>query len=177
MAFAPTVFAANERIAHAFRRTAELLEHQRGDAHRIRAYRRGAQALRDFPENVEDFLKREGERGLTDLPDIGRGLSAAAVEILTTGRYRLLDRLEGEVSPEDLFARVPGIGEELAQRIHDELHIGTLEDGHEHQCTVVTETRGLDIGERVVRGRERACRTYYARRPRRPMRFAVPSFD
>jgi hypothetical protein len=50
-------------------------------------------------------------------------------------------------------------------------------DGHEHQCTVVTETRGLDTGERVVRGRERACRTLYARRPRRRMRFSVPTFD
>src|SRR5690606_4576333 len=75
-----------------------------------------------------DLLRREGERGLVARPAIGKGLAAAAVEILTTGRYGLLDRLEGEVSPEDLFARVPGIGEELAHRIHEALHIDTLEE-------------------------------------------------
>jgi hypothetical protein len=34
-------------------------------------------------------------------------------------------------------------------------------DGRENQCTVVTETRGLLAGHRVVRGRERECRAHY----------------
>ena len=34
-------------------------------------------------------------------------------------------------------------------------------DGHESQCTVVTETRGLLTGHRVVRGRERECRAHH----------------
>ena len=40
----------------------------------------------------------------------------------------MLERLEGQVSPEDLFASVPGVGEELAHRIHDQLGIETLEE-------------------------------------------------
>jgi hypothetical protein len=32
-------------------------------------------------------------------------------------------------------------------------------DGHEDQCTIVTETRGLLSGRRVVRGREQECRS------------------
>ena len=39
-----------------------------------------------------------------------------------------LERLEGQVSPEDLFTTIPGIGEELAHRIHDVLHVETLEE-------------------------------------------------
>jgi putative hydrolase len=39
---------------------------------------------------------------------------------------------------------------------YDEAH-------HENQHTVVTETRGSLINERVVRGREAECREYYAR--------------
>ncbi|MGI9174618.1 MAG: hypothetical protein ACR2GR_04810, partial [Rhodothermales bacterium] len=35
----------------------------------------------------------------------------------------------------------------------------------ERQCTVVTETRGPLKGRRVVRGRERECRSYYSGRP------------
>lgn len=34
-------------------------------------------------------------------------------------------------------------------------------DGTEHQYTVVTETKGPLAGERVVRGREAACRAFY----------------
>jgi hypothetical protein len=38
-----------------------------------------------------------------------------------------------------------------------------LDDGgSERQATVVTETRGLLAGRRVVRGRERECAAHYA---------------
>jgi hypothetical protein len=40
----------------------------------------------------------------------------------------LLERLRGHTAPEDLFLTVPGIGEVLAQRIHAELGVDTLED-------------------------------------------------
>ncbi|MFQ5569042.1 MAG: helix-hairpin-helix domain-containing protein [Rhodothermales bacterium] len=39
--------------------------------------------------------------------------------------------------------------------------------GREYQYTVVTETRGALRGERVVRGREAECRTYYRKRRKR----------
>jgi DNA polymerase (family 10) len=37
------------------------------------------------------------------------------------------------------------------------------QDGHENQCTVVTEHHGPMTGERVVRGRERECMAYYGK--------------
>jgi hypothetical protein len=45
-----------------------------------------------------------------------------------TGRSDVLDQLQGEVSPTDLFVQVPAIGEELAQRVYEELKVNTLED-------------------------------------------------
>ena len=47
---------------------------------------------------------------------------------MTTGRLGMLERLQGEVSPEGLFKVVPGIGEDLAGRIHHELGVETLEE-------------------------------------------------
>jgi len=38
------------------------------------------------------------------------------------------------------------------------------DDEPEGQCTVVTETRGSLVGQRVVRGREAECRAYYQHR-------------
>jgi DNA polymerase (family 10) len=46
---------------------------------------------------------------------------------------------------------------------HDWVILVYERDGHEHQCTVVTETRGLLAGHRVVRGREGECRAHYYR--------------
>jgi hypothetical protein len=65
---------------------------------------------------------------LDALPNIGKSLASAITEYLHTGRLMMLERLEGQVSPEDLFATIPAIGEELAHRIHDVLHIDTLEE-------------------------------------------------
>jgi Holliday junction resolvasome RuvABC DNA-binding subunit len=61
------------------------------------------------------------------LPAIGRGIALAIMEMLSTGRWSQLERLRGALQPEQLFQTLPGIGPELAQRIHGELHIDTLE--------------------------------------------------
>ena len=58
---------------------------------------------------------------------IGATLSAHILEILASGRLGFLERLEGQVSPEDLFTTLPGVGETLATRIHRELGVDTLE--------------------------------------------------
>jgi DNA polymerase/3'-5' exonuclease PolX len=61
------------------------------------------------------------------LPAIGRGIAMAIMEMLSTGRWSQLERLRGALHPEQLFQTLPGIGPELAARIHDELHVDTLE--------------------------------------------------
>jgi hypothetical protein len=61
------------------------------------------------------------------LPAIGRGIAMAIMEMLSTGRWSQLERLRGALQPEQLFQTLPGIGPELAARIHGELHVDTLE--------------------------------------------------
>ena len=65
---------------------------------------------------------------LEDLPDIGPSIAGTIREYVETGRSGLLQRLEGQISPEDLLTTVPGIGEALAHRIHVELDVDTLEE-------------------------------------------------
>ncbi len=51
-------------------------------------------------------------------------------------------------------------------RTHDWVVVYFHSDDHaEGQRTIVTETRGVLVGERVVRGREGECRRYYAQAP------------
>lgn len=118
----------NDEIASVLERLADLLETQGADAFRLRAYRAAAETVRQESRSVAEIAQHEGLKGLAELPAIGKSLASTIREFVSTGRVAMLDRLEGEVSPEDLLATVPGIGEGLARRIHAELGVETLED-------------------------------------------------
>lgn len=81
----------------------------------------------------------------------------------------MLDRLEGQVSPEDLFTTVPGIGEVLAHRIHRELGVETLEDlemaAHDGRLEAVT-----GVGRRRVLALRASLADLLARSTRRRAR-------
>lgn len=120
--------ASNEEIADVLDRIADLLEIQEANFHRIRAYRKGAQSIRSCQEPVSELVLEKGTDALQEIPFIGKGMASTISEFVRSGRSRVLDRLRGEVSPEDLFSQVPGIGEGLAHRITQELDIETLEE-------------------------------------------------
>lgn len=118
----------NDEIADVLERVSDLLESQGADVFRVRAWRGAADTARALERELVRVLAEEGIPGLVRLPAIGKSISAAIQEYVETGHLALLDRLEGEASAEDLFTTVPGIGEDLAHRIHEHLAIETLED-------------------------------------------------
>ena len=66
--------------------------------------------------------------GLRKLPRIGESLAGAIHDLVLTGRLPMLDRLRGEMDPVSLLASVPGVGEVLAEHLHHDLGIDTLEE-------------------------------------------------
>lgn len=118
----------NDEIADVLERVSDLLETQGADVFRIRAWRGAADSARALSDELTTVLASDGIPGLIRLPAIGKSISAAIQEYVETGHLTLLDRLEGEASAEDLFTTVPGVGEDLAHRIHEHLAIETLED-------------------------------------------------
>ena len=118
---------SNDDVADMFEQIADLLEAQDDDFYRIRAYRRGAAAVRSQSQSVLDMFAAEGTTGLEKLPHIGRRLALSIEELAKTGEIALLERLLIDVSPEDLFTTVPGIGQVLARRVYRQLGIHTLE--------------------------------------------------
>ncbi|MHC4449200.1 MAG: helix-hairpin-helix domain-containing protein [Planctomycetota bacterium] len=113
---------SNHEVADVLDRVADLLEAQHASSYRVHAYQRGAETCRTLDRPLGEVEK------LVELPCIGKSIASAITEYLHNGRLLLLERLEGQVSPEALFATVPAIGEELAHRIHEHLHIETLEE-------------------------------------------------
>lgn len=118
----------NVEMSERFRRASQLLEQQGADRYRVLAYRHGAETLESSSEPVDEIYRRDGLAGLISLPTIGRRLALAIADVVDTGHWRWLDRLEGETDPEVVLATVPTIGPKLAARLHHELGIETLED-------------------------------------------------
>lgn len=159
----------NEEIADALERVADLLEAQDGEIYRVRAYRRAADTLRELERPAAEIVAAEGRPGLEKLPGIGKSIAALLDEYVHNLRLGLLARLEGQVAPEDLFTTVPGLGEELAARIHRELGVETLEElelaAHDGRLARV---RG--IGPRRLRGIRDSLAAILSRSARRRAR-------
>lgn len=119
---------SNQAIADVLNRLGDLLEAQDANEFRVRAYRNAANTIRSHETPLEQTLAQDGVEGLDVIPNIGSRLAPLIAEYIKTGRSTLLERLEGEVAPEEVFTRVPGIGSELARRIIEQLHIDSLEE-------------------------------------------------
>ena len=118
----------NAHIARRLEELAILLEIQGANPFRAGAYRRGAAAIANLSEPVQEMYQREGIEGLDGIPGIGRRLAMAVRSLLETGRLPLLEHLRGETDPVLLLQSVPGIGPIQAERLHHELGIDSLED-------------------------------------------------
>jgi DNA polymerase (family X) len=157
--------AAPDIVAR-LREAADLLHAQGANPYRVAAYRKAGDTIaRLAPEQVVELVDREGVEGLDRLPHVGRGIATAIVEMVRTGHWTQLERLRGTTDPVQLFTVVPGLGHRLAERIHEELHIDTLEglelaahDGRLENVPGVGPRRAAAIRANLhamlVRGRE-----------------------
>lgn len=118
----------NEPIAQRLEEVAQILEEQGANPYRVRAYRRGAATLRTLRRPAADVLAEGDLSALEALPGIGESLARAIREVVRTGRLPMLERLRGESDPEALFLTVPGIGRRMAERLHHDLGLESLEE-------------------------------------------------
>lgn len=167
----------NQLIAGKLLELADLLEQQTANPFRVNAYRRAAQTVSGCREPVAELAECEGIEGLDRLPGIGRSIALAIQEMVRTGRWTQLERLRGSLDPEQVFQSIPGIGPELAKRIHDVLEIETLAElelaAHDGR---LTQVRG--VGPRRARMIAAALAHMLQRRPAHPpLPAAEPDVD
>jgi DNA polymerase (family X) len=119
--------AQNQDIARRLQEVAQLLEDQGANRFRVRAYRAAAETIERLAAPAAEIAQQQGTDGLQGLPGIGVSLARSIHTLVVTGRLPMLDRLRGRMDPVSLLTSIPGIGPALAHRLHDELHIETLE--------------------------------------------------
>ena len=109
-------YPANTDIADVLERIADLLEAQDANPYRVNAYRRGAKVISTLSRSAAEMASGDDQK-LEELPDIGKRIAAVVKEYADAGLSSMLERLENQISAEDLFTTVPGICEALARRI------------------------------------------------------------
>ncbi|MDH5485292.1 MAG: DNA-binding protein [Gammaproteobacteria bacterium] len=119
--------AFNHEVADKLRKISSLLEAQHANPFRSRAYRNAAITIEQLQQDVRQLVQAQGITGLVELPAIGNGIARSIYEYVAIGRMSRLENLQGTSDPISLFQSIPTVGRELAQRIHDSLHVDTLE--------------------------------------------------
>jgi len=123
----PTALIVNRFAVERLREAASLLSHQQDNPYRVTAYRRAADAIAALDQDLGAIMDRGGVAALEQIPGVGRSIASALAEMVRTGRWTYLDHLRGSLEPRDVFCAIPGIGPELAKRLHETLHVESLE--------------------------------------------------
>lgn len=127
MAAPPAEATSNAGIAAHLDEVGMLLEAQGASPFRSRAYHNAAETLRELPASVDELYQEGGVAALEQIHGVGSGIARAIRDLLESGRLPMLERLRAEHDPVALFATLPGVGKGLADRLHHDLGLETLE--------------------------------------------------
>ncbi len=117
----------NTDIGEIFNQYADLLEIDRANPFRVRAYRNAARMIASLPESIADMVV-EG-RDLSEMPGIGKDLAQKIEEIVKTGTLSQLKKMEAQIPPQlrDLM-KMPGLGPKRVYILYEKMGITTLEE-------------------------------------------------
>jgi DNA polymerase (family X) len=116
---------SNALIADALEELGDLYELDGAIVHRVLAYRRAAETVRESSVSVAG-LARAGRA--TELPGIGETLQEKIVALADTGAIPAAERLRAKFPPGLIaITRIPGLGPKRARLLHEQLGIDSLQ--------------------------------------------------
>lgn len=116
----------NREIAATFELVADMLAIRGDHFHRVNAYRRAAENIRELHRDLQS-ISDDGE--LTAIPGIGNTLAEKINEMLQTDRLAFYDRLAEEIPPTLVeMLRIEGLGPKRIKQIFDSLGITTIDE-------------------------------------------------
>jgi DNA polymerase (family 10) len=120
----PTLIS-NSEMAHVFNEIADMLEISGELVYKAVAYRRVADAVERWPDDVAHlFVAGEAPK----IPGAGPALSTKLAELATTGQLAYHDRMRAQV-PVGLLEilKIPGVGPRTVKQLHQELGIESVD--------------------------------------------------
>jgi DNA polymerase (family 10) len=116
---------SNAELARIFGEIADMLEILGEVVYKSVAYRRVADAIERYPDDVAALFRRGTP---PKLPGAGAALTAKLAELAETGRLEYHQRLRTQV-PDGLLdmLRIPGVGPRTVKQLHGELGVDSVE--------------------------------------------------
>lgn len=95
----------------------------------VRAYQKAALTVGTLQEAIEDIYRKEGTKGLMELPGIGKGIAGSIEEYIKTGKMSKYDKLKKKY-PIDMRAltSIEGMGAKKAIALYRELGVRNIPD-------------------------------------------------
>src|SRR5213592_3854712 len=115
---------SNSELARIFNEIADMLEILGEVVYKAVAYRRVADAVERWPDDVASLYRRGTP---PKIPGAGSALSAKLAELAETGEFEYHQRLRAQV-PSGLLEilEVPGVGPRTVKLLHEELKIDSV---------------------------------------------------
>jgi DNA polymerase (family 10) len=106
-------------------RLADLLQVERENPFKVRAFRRAARSVEGHPVAMESLIAGGGDP--TTLPGVGREIANVIRELVGTGKSTRIETMAQGAPPSLLeLTRLPGLGPKRARLVWDRLGIATL---------------------------------------------------
>ena len=124
--------AKNANIAKVMRDLGFLTEVGEDDPNaqfRSRAYYRAADTIASLPEDVADIYRKNGIKGLLEIPSVGKNIAAKIEEYIKTGKVRALEDMKAKlpVNIDELYG-IEGVGPKTIKMLYDKLRVKNLAD-------------------------------------------------
>ncbi|EFW92626.1 PHP domain protein [Haladaptatus paucihalophilus DX253] len=117
----------NAEVAALFEEYADLVEAQ-DVQYKPQAYRRAADNIRDYPEDIEE-LAAEGPDAVGQIPQVGDSIASKVIEYFETGEIEELEEERANLPVEMAeLTRVEGVGPKTVGDLYHELGVQTLDD-------------------------------------------------
>jgi DNA polymerase (family 10) len=94
-----------------------------------RAYEKSALIIEGLEMGVDEIYKKDGRKGLENIPTVGRGVAEVIEELLKTGKSNIYDGLKKKI-PVNLseLTSVAGVGPKIILKLYKELGVKNVND-------------------------------------------------
>ena len=119
---------SNQEIAEILFNIADILEIQ-GVKFKPQAYRKAGRQIESISKHLREIYKKDGLKGLDNIPGVGKNISLKIEELLKTGKLKYFTKIKKQL-PKGIYKLmdIPGIGPKKVAKLYKELKIKNTTD-------------------------------------------------